>query len=129
MEMRVKHLEKMGEIAKAVVLAKACTECSQISNEVTFRQTYVSLLCHLLPNAEAIAEVCQPMLMMGLYWQHLTLRLHELPSSYLAIIPIVTNQIAVTCCNVVTTHYGLAVVITQVKLNMGATGFSEVGGC
>ncbi|XP_062324740.1 zinc finger protein Rlf [Osmerus eperlanus] len=57
MEMRVKHLEKMGEIAKAVVLAKACTECSHISNEVTFRQTYVSLLCHLLPNAEAIAEI------------------------------------------------------------------------
>lgn len=57
MEMRVKHLEKMGEVAKAVVLAKACTECSSISNQATFRQTYVSLLCHLLPNEEAIMEV------------------------------------------------------------------------
>lgn len=59
MEMRVKHLEKMGEVAKAVVLAKACTECSFISNQATFRQTYVSLLCHLLPNEEAIMEVLQ----------------------------------------------------------------------
>ncbi|XP_056151812.1 zinc finger protein Rlf [Lampris incognitus] len=57
MEMRVKHLEKMGELAKAVVLAKACTECCLISNQPTFRQTYVSLLCHLLPNEEAIVEI------------------------------------------------------------------------
>ncbi|KAL6105544.1 rlf [Pungitius sinensis] len=57
MEMRVKHLEKMGEVAKAVVLAKACTECSVISNQATFRQTFVSLLCHLLPNEEAIMEI------------------------------------------------------------------------
>nr|XP_046267946.1 zinc finger protein Rlf [Scatophagus argus] len=57
MEMRVKHLEKMGEVAKAVVLAKACTECSFISNQATFRQTYVALLCHLLPNEEAIMEI------------------------------------------------------------------------
>lgn len=57
MEMRVKHLEKMGEVAKAVVLAKACTECSVISNQATFRQTYVSLLCHLLPSEEAIMEI------------------------------------------------------------------------
>ncbi|XP_068195317.1 zinc finger protein Rlf isoform X2 [Antennarius striatus] len=57
MEMRVKHLEKMGEVAKAVVLAKACTECNLISNQATFRQTYVSLLCHLLPNEEAIMEI------------------------------------------------------------------------
>ncbi|KAM4542603.1 zinc finger protein Rlf [Odontesthes bonariensis] len=57
MEMRVKHLEKMGEVAKAVVLAKACTECSFIPNQATFRQTYVSLLCHLLPNEEAIMEI------------------------------------------------------------------------
>ncbi|XP_034419041.1 zinc finger protein Rlf [Cyclopterus lumpus] len=57
MEMRVKHLEKMGEVAKAVVLAKACTECSVISNQATFRQTFASLLCHLLPNEEAIVEI------------------------------------------------------------------------
>ncbi|KAM9356458.1 zinc finger protein Rlf isoform 2-T3 [Pholidichthys leucotaenia] len=57
MEMRVKHLEKMGEVAKAVVLAKACAECSSISNQATFHHTFVSLLCHLLPNEEAIFEI------------------------------------------------------------------------
>lgn len=57
MEMRVKHLEKMGEVAKAVVLAKACAECNFISNKSNFRQTYVSLLCHLLPSEEAISEI------------------------------------------------------------------------
>ncbi|KAM7375956.1 hypothetical protein PAMP_005710 [Pampus punctatissimus] len=57
MEMRVKHLEKVGELAKAVVLAKACTECSFISNQATFRQVYVTLLCHLLPNEDAIMEI------------------------------------------------------------------------
>ncbi|KAK7904871.1 hypothetical protein WMY93_017478 [Mugilogobius chulae] len=57
MEMRVKHLEKMGEAAKAVVLAKACVESNFISNKCTFRQTYVSLLCHLLPSEEAISEI------------------------------------------------------------------------
>eukprot|EP00063_Salmo_salar_P090778 XP_014065613.1 PREDICTED: zinc finger protein Rlf-like isoform X3 [Salmo salar] len=59
MEMRVKHLEKMGEVAKAVVLAKSCAECHLVSNQTTFRQTYVSLLCHLLPGEEAIMEVCR----------------------------------------------------------------------
>ncbi|KAM6973230.1 zinc finger protein Rlf [Aplochiton taeniatus] len=57
MEMRVKHLEKVGEVAKAVVLAKVCTESCHISNHATFRHTYVSLLCHLLPNQEAITEI------------------------------------------------------------------------
>ncbi|KAM4540273.1 zinc finger protein Rlf [Fundulus diaphanus] len=57
MEMRVKHLEKMGEVAKAGVLAKACAECSLIANQGMFRQIYVSQLCHLLPNEEAIMEI------------------------------------------------------------------------
>lgn len=57
MEMRVKHLEKIGEVAKAVVLAKACSECNFISNKSNFRQTYVSLLCHLLPSEEALTEI------------------------------------------------------------------------
>uniref|UniRef100_A0A3B3XKZ8 C2H2-type domain-containing protein n=1 Tax=Poecilia mexicana TaxID=48701 RepID=A0A3B3XKZ8_9TELE len=57
MEMRVKHLEKMGEVAKAGVLAKACAECSLISNQGMFRQIYVSQLCLLLPNEEAIMEI------------------------------------------------------------------------
>ncbi|XP_077415031.1 zinc finger protein Rlf [Vanacampus margaritifer] len=57
MEMRVKHLEKMGDVAKAVVLAKACTECSAISNQAMFRHTYITLICQLLPNEEAILEI------------------------------------------------------------------------
>ncbi|KAK6304177.1 hypothetical protein J4Q44_G00247630 [Coregonus suidteri] len=57
MEMRVKHLEKVGEVAKAVVLAKSCAECNLVSNQTTFRQTYVALLCHLLPGEEAIMEI------------------------------------------------------------------------
>ncbi|KAM8833962.1 zinc finger protein Rlf isoform 1-T1 [Synchiropus picturatus] len=57
MEMRVKHLEKMGELAKAVVLAKACSECSSLTNQTNFRQIFVSLLCQLLPNEEAILEI------------------------------------------------------------------------
>lgn len=57
MEMRVKHLEKMGEVAKAGVLAKACADCSLISNQGMFRQIYISQLCQLLPNEEAIMEV------------------------------------------------------------------------
>ena len=57
MEMRVKHLEKMGETDKAVLLAKACTDCCLIPNQATFRHTYVSLLCHLLPSEEAITQV------------------------------------------------------------------------
>ncbi|XP_015240661.1 PREDICTED: zinc finger protein Rlf [Cyprinodon variegatus] len=57
MEMRVKHLEKMGEVAKAGVLAKACAECNLISNQGMFRQIYVAQLCHLLPNEEAIIEI------------------------------------------------------------------------
>ncbi|XP_077395052.1 zinc finger protein Rlf [Festucalex cinctus] len=57
MEMRVKHLEKMGDVAKAVVLAKACTDCSAISNKAMFRHTYITLLCQLLPNEEAIMEI------------------------------------------------------------------------
>ncbi|XP_028251599.1 LOW QUALITY PROTEIN: zinc finger protein Rlf [Parambassis ranga] len=57
MEMRVKHLEKMGEVPKAVVLAKACAECSFVTNQAMFRQTYVALLCLLLPSEEAIKEI------------------------------------------------------------------------
>ncbi|XP_028995413.1 zinc finger protein Rlf [Betta splendens] len=57
MEMRVKHLEKIGEVVKAVVLAKACAECNAVSNQATFRQTFVLLLCQLLPSEEAITEI------------------------------------------------------------------------
>ena len=57
MEMRVRHLEKIGENAKAVVLAKSCSDCCHVSNQAIFRHCFVSLLCMLLPNEEAITEV------------------------------------------------------------------------
>ncbi|KAG9331045.1 hypothetical protein JZ751_020395 [Albula glossodonta] len=56
MEMRVKHLMKVGEVAKAMVLAKACADCPHIPNRTAFRQTYVSHLCDLLPSEDAIVE-------------------------------------------------------------------------
>ncbi|KAJ8398153.1 hypothetical protein AAFF_G00429970 [Aldrovandia affinis] len=57
MEMRIKHLGKVGEAAKAMILAKACADCSHISNRTAFRQTHVSHLCDMLPSQEAIMEI------------------------------------------------------------------------
>ncbi len=57
MEMRIKHLEKVGEVEKALILNKACANCSLLPNQSTFRQTFVSQLCQLLPSEEAILEV------------------------------------------------------------------------
>lgn len=68
MEMRVKHLEKIGEVVKAVVLAKACAECNAVSNQATFRQTYVFLLCQLLPSEEAIMEVMHVHIVVPLFY-------------------------------------------------------------
>ncbi|XP_052475847.1 zinc finger protein Rlf-like [Carassius gibelio] len=57
MEMRIKHLEKVGEVEKALILNKACANCSLLPNQSTFRQTFVSQLCQLLPSEEAILEI------------------------------------------------------------------------
>ncbi|XP_030643325.1 zinc finger protein Rlf [Chanos chanos] len=57
MEMRIKHLEKVGEVEKALVLTKACANCSLIPNQASFRQTFVYQLCQLLPSEEAIMEI------------------------------------------------------------------------
>ncbi|XP_056332970.1 zinc finger protein Rlf [Danio aesculapii] len=57
MEMRIKHLEKVGELEKALILIKACANCSLLSNQSTFRQTFVTQLCQLLPSEEAILEI------------------------------------------------------------------------
>ncbi|XP_036398510.1 zinc finger protein Rlf [Megalops cyprinoides] len=59
MEMRIKHLVKVGDVAKAMILAKACADCSSISNCMAFRQTYVSHLCDMLPSDEAIMEIAR----------------------------------------------------------------------
>ncbi|XP_016319089.1 zinc finger protein Rlf [Sinocyclocheilus anshuiensis] len=57
MEMRIKHLEKVGEVEKALILNKACANCSLLPNRSTFRQTFVTQLCQLLPSEEAILEI------------------------------------------------------------------------
>lgn len=55
--MRIKHLEKVGEVEKALILTKACGNCSLLPNQATFLQTYVTQLCQQLPSEEAILEV------------------------------------------------------------------------
>lgn len=55
--MRIKHLEKVGEVEKALILTKACGNCKQLPNQATFLQTYVTQLCQQLPSEEAILEV------------------------------------------------------------------------
>ncbi|XP_051502326.1 zinc finger protein Rlf-like isoform X1 [Myxocyprinus asiaticus] len=57
MEMRIKHLEKVGEVEKALILNKACANCSLLPNQATFRQTFVTQLCQQLPSEEAIIEI------------------------------------------------------------------------
>ncbi|XP_023690449.2 zinc finger protein Rlf [Paramormyrops kingsleyae] len=59
MEMRVKHLVKVGELDKATVLAKVCADCCHVSNRTTFRQIYVAHLCGMLPSEEAIMEIAK----------------------------------------------------------------------
>ncbi|TSU37068.1 Zinc finger protein Rlf [Bagarius yarrelli] len=59
LEMRIKHLEKVGEVKKALILTKACGNCSLLPNQATFRQTYVTQLCQQLPSEEAILEISE----------------------------------------------------------------------
>uniref|UniRef100_A0A8C4XAD3 RLF zinc finger n=1 Tax=Erpetoichthys calabaricus TaxID=27687 RepID=A0A8C4XAD3_ERPCA len=57
LELRVKHLIKIGTIPQAVLLAKLCSESDFITQKSMFRQTYISLLCSMLPSEEAISEI------------------------------------------------------------------------
>ncbi|XP_056120299.1 zinc finger protein Rlf isoform X1 [Rhinichthys klamathensis goyatoka] len=57
MEMRIKHLEKVGEVEKALILNKACANCCLLPSQSTFRQTFVTQLCQMLPGEEAILEI------------------------------------------------------------------------
>ncbi|TRY83784.1 hypothetical protein DNTS_035356 [Danionella cerebrum] len=57
MEMRIKHLEKVGELEKALILNKACANCSLLPNQPSFLQTFVTQLCLQLPSEEAILEI------------------------------------------------------------------------
>ncbi|XP_069478837.1 zinc finger protein Rlf isoform X2 [Ambystoma mexicanum] len=57
LELRIKHLMKTNSIAQAMVLSKLCTEATETSNTESFRQSYISCLCTMLPNEEAIKEI------------------------------------------------------------------------
>ena len=57
LEMRIKHLEKVSEVEKALTLTKACGNCSLLPGQANFRQTFVTQLCQMLPSEEAIMEV------------------------------------------------------------------------
>lgn len=57
LEMRIKQLEKVGELAKALILTKACGNCPSLPSQATFLQTYVTQLCQQLPGEKAILEV------------------------------------------------------------------------
>ncbi|XP_039595186.1 zinc finger protein Rlf [Polypterus senegalus] len=57
LELRVKHLIKIGTIPQAVLLAKLCSESDFIPQKSMFRQTYISLLCSMLPSEDVISEI------------------------------------------------------------------------
>ncbi|KAJ8289346.1 hypothetical protein GJAV_G00000260 [Gymnothorax javanicus] len=57
MEMRVKHLLKMGEVTQAMLLAKACADSAHMASRTSFRQIYVTHLCDMLPSEGAIMEI------------------------------------------------------------------------
>ncbi|KAJ1176546.1 hypothetical protein NDU88_001824 [Pleurodeles waltl] len=57
LELRIKYLMKTNCIPQAMVLSKLCTEASKTSNAESFRQFYISCLCTMLPNEDAIKEI------------------------------------------------------------------------
>lgn len=57
LELRIKHLMKTNCIQQAMVLSKLCTESSKTSKADSFRQSYISCLCTMLPNEDAIKEI------------------------------------------------------------------------
>nr|XP_033811320.1 zinc finger protein Rlf isoform X2 [Geotrypetes seraphini] len=57
LQLRIKHLMKSNCISQAATLAKLCVESSEISNASSFRQSYITCLCTMLPNEESIKEI------------------------------------------------------------------------
>lgn len=57
LQMRIKHLLKSNCIPQATALSKLCAESKEISNVSSFQQAYITCLCSILPNEEAIKEV------------------------------------------------------------------------
>lgn len=57
LQMRIKHLLKSNCIPQATALSKVCAESKEISNVSSFQQAYITCLCSILPNEDAIKEV------------------------------------------------------------------------
>lgn len=57
LQMRIKHLLKSNCIPQATTLSKLCAESKEISNVSSFQQAYITCLCSILPNEDAIKEV------------------------------------------------------------------------
>lgn len=57
LQMRIKHLLKSNLIPQATALSKLCAESKEISNVSSFQQAYITCLCSILPNEDAIKEV------------------------------------------------------------------------
>ena len=57
LQMRIKHLLKSNCIPQATALSKLCAESKEISNVSSFQQAYITCLCFILPNEDAIKEV------------------------------------------------------------------------
>lgn len=57
LQMRIKHLLKSNCIPQATALSKLCAESKEISHVSSFQQAYITCLCSMLPNEDAIKEV------------------------------------------------------------------------
>ncbi|XP_049734853.1 zinc finger protein Rlf isoform X2 [Elephas maximus indicus] len=56
LQMRIKHLLKSNCIPQATALSKLCAESKEIPNVSSFQQAYITCLCSMLPNEDAIKE-------------------------------------------------------------------------
>nr|KAF6444979.1 RLF zinc finger [Molossus molossus] len=59
LQMRIKHLLKSNCIPQATALSKLCAESKEISNVSSFQQAYITCLCSILPNEDAIKEIAK----------------------------------------------------------------------
>ncbi|XP_059546030.1 zinc finger protein Rlf isoform X5 [Myotis daubentonii] len=57
--MRIKHLLKSNCIPQATALSKLCVDSKEISNVSSFQQAYITCLCSILPNEDAIKEIAK----------------------------------------------------------------------
>ncbi|KAM4795763.1 zinc finger protein Rlf [Rhinophrynus dorsalis] len=57
LQMRIKHLMKSNCVPQAMILSRICAESADISNDFSFRQSFITCLCTMLPNEEAFKEI------------------------------------------------------------------------